>query len=69
MLWQFAGEASPRGALSVDAAINIARGKTADVHEGVSAFLEKRPPAFPCSVSADMPASDWWTAGAATHRR
>ena len=60
MLWHFSGEAGPGGALSVDAALNIALGAKGDVHEGVSAFLEKRQPAFPLSVSADMPETPWW---------
>ncbi|WP_426167952.1 enoyl-CoA hydratase-related protein [Sandarakinorhabdus sp. DWP1-3-1] len=60
MLWQFGPQADPRGALAVDAAINIARGKTGDVHEGVTAFLEKRPPQFPGTLADDMPATDWW---------
>ncbi len=60
MLWHFSGEAGPQGALSVDAALNIALGAKGDVHEGVAAFLEKRSPAFPLKVSADMPATPWW---------
>ena len=60
MLWHFSGDAGPGGALSVDAALNIALGAKGDVHEGVSAFLEKRAPAFPLGVSADMPATPWW---------
>ena len=60
MLWHFSGEAGPGGALSVDAALNIALGAKGDVHEGVSAFLEKRAPQFPLSVSADMPETPWW---------
>lgn len=60
MLWHFGSEPSPQGALSVDALLNIARGQTGDVHEGVAAFLAKRPPAFPGQVSTDMPATDWW---------
>lgn len=61
MLWQFASDPDPSGALAQDATLNIARGKTADVHEGVAAFLEKRQPVFPGTVSADMPdTSTWW---------
>ena len=60
MLWHFSGEAGPGGALSVDAALNLALGAKGDVHEGVSAFLEKRAPRFPLTVSADMPETPWW---------
>ncbi len=61
MLWAFANDPGPSGALSVDAVLNIALGQTPDVHEGVAAFLEKRPPVFPGRVSTDMPdTSDWW---------
>lgn len=60
MLWRFAGEDSPKGALSVDAALNIALGARADVHEGVAAFLEKRKPVFPLKVSSDLPDVPNW---------
>jgi enoyl-CoA hydratase/carnithine racemase len=60
MLWRFAGEDSPKGALSVDAALNIALGARADVHEGVAAFLEKRKPQFPLKVSTDLPDVPNW---------
>lgn len=61
MLWNFVNDADASGALSIDATLNIALGKTPDVHEGVAAFLEKRAPAFPSKVSSDMPATDgWW---------
>ena len=37
------------------------RGRSADAAEGVGSFLEKRPPVFPDTVSADMPAFfPWW---------
>ena len=60
LLWRHSAEDSPKGALAVDARLNIALGKGADVHEGVSAFLEKRPPVFPGTVSTDMPQPDLW---------
>jgi enoyl-CoA hydratase/carnithine racemase len=60
MLWHFSAEDSPRGALAVDAPLNIALGQRGDVHEGVAAFLEKRAPRFPLTVSADMPDTPWW---------
>ena len=60
MLWQLSAEDSPRGALAVDAPLNIALGQQGDVHEGVAAFLEKRAPDFPLAVSADMPETPWW---------
>lgn len=60
LLWRFSTDADPSGALAVDAPLNIALGKGADVHEGVSAFLEKRAPNFPSKVSSDMPATPWW---------
>lgn len=60
MLWRFSGQAGPQGALGVDAALNIALGARADVHEGVAAFLEKRGPDFPLQVSTDMPDTPWW---------
>ena len=60
MLWRFSGEDGPQGALAVDAALNIALGAKGDVHEGVAAFLEKRAPEFPLTVSNDLPAMPWW---------
>jgi enoyl-CoA hydratase/carnithine racemase len=55
MLWRLGSTASPDDALAVDAKYNMALGSGPDVKEGVAAFLEKRPPAFPGKVSADLP--------------
>ena len=61
MLWRFAGDPNPFGLLQVDGAFAMALGATGDVKEGVSSFLEKRPPSFPGRVSDGMPAGfPWW---------
>src|SRR5215470_998305 len=61
MLWRFAGAPDPYGLLAIDGAISRERGSHSDVREGVASFLEKRSPAFPGKVSADMPSQyPWW---------
>ncbi len=55
MLWKFAGQDSPDGALAIDGHLSMVLGAGPDVKEGVAAFLEKRPPNFPGKVSRDMP--------------
>jgi enoyl-CoA hydratase/carnithine racemase len=62
MLWRFSGDPGPAGALAIDGTLSMELGAGPDVKEGVSAFMEKRPPAFPGKVSTDMPSLyPWWT--------
>lgn len=61
MLWRFAGAPHPFELLDIDKPMSVERGGHADVREGVQAFIEKRPPAFPGKVSSDMPSQyPWW---------
>ena len=61
MMWRGTGMTDPMQAHRVDSRGILSRGASADVREGVTSFLEKRPPAFPNSVSADMPDYfPWW---------
>lgn len=63
LLWRFGSRESVGELAALDAAINLHLGAGSDVREGVAAFLEKRPPAFPGRVSTDMPPQyPWWSA-------
>jgi enoyl-CoA hydratase/carnithine racemase len=61
MLWRSLGFADPMDAHRIDSRVIHARGRSADAREGVTSFLEKRPPAFPDRVGRDMPPFfPWW---------
>ncbi len=61
MMWRGLGMDHPMEAHKVDSRGIYSRGQSADVREGVTSFLEKRPAQFPQKVSADMPPYfPWW---------
>jgi len=58
LMWRMLGAADPMDAHIADSRALMIQGASGDVHEGVTAFLEKRPARFPRRVSADLP--DIW---------
>jgi enoyl-CoA hydratase/carnithine racemase len=61
MLWRLPSGAHPMEAHKVDSRSIYRLSKGVDAKEGVQSFLEKRPPAFPGRVTADMPDFyPWW---------
>jgi enoyl-CoA hydratase/carnithine racemase len=61
MMWRLSALDHPMEAHKIDSRGIYSRGKSADVREGVTAFLEKRPAKFPDRVSTDMPQFfPWW---------
>jgi enoyl-CoA hydratase/carnithine racemase len=58
LIWRMLGAADPMDAHRADSRALTTLGASADVREGVSAFLEKRSAQFPLRVSADLP--DIW---------
>jgi enoyl-CoA hydratase/carnithine racemase len=58
LIWRMAGAAHPMDAHRADSRGIQARGRSGDAREGVTSFLEKRPPAYPDRVSTDLP--DIW---------
>lgn len=62
LIWRMAGAAHPMEAHQADSRAIEIRGKMGDAREGVTSFLEKRPPAYPDRVSTDLPDIwDHWT--------
>ncbi len=55
LIWRMAGASHPMEAHRADSRAIQARGAQSDAKEGVTSFLEKRPPSFPDKVSTDLP--------------
>jgi enoyl-CoA hydratase/carnithine racemase len=61
LLWRMLGAPDPLTAHEVDSRAMESRGRSADVREGIAAFLAKRAPDFPDRVGADLPDFyPWW---------
>jgi enoyl-CoA hydratase/carnithine racemase len=61
MFWRMLGADHPMEAHKIESRAIFSRGRSADVREGVTAFLEKRKPHFVDRVSKDMPSFfPWW---------
>lgn len=61
MMWRMLGASHPMEAHKVDSRGIFHMGQSADVAEGVSSFLEKRPANFTMSASKEMPPYyPWW---------
>ena len=61
LLWRMMAAPHPRDAHRIDSMAIFAMGGSPDAAEGVTSFLEKRPPKFAMKVSTDMPSFyPWW---------
>jgi enoyl-CoA hydratase/carnithine racemase len=55
LMWRMLGAGHPMEAHRADSRAMFSRGQSADAHEGVTSFLEKRPAEFTDSVAARLP--------------
>lgn len=61
MMWRLASADHPMEAHKIDSRAIYRLSRGTDAKEGIASFLEKRPPAYPGKVSADMPDFyPWW---------
>jgi enoyl-CoA hydratase/carnithine racemase len=61
LVWRMTTVPAPADAHRVDSALLLAAAAADDAREGVAAFRERRPPAFPMRVPNDLPAVyPWW---------
>jgi len=61
LMWSMLGAQDPLDAVTLDVACVGYLAAGADAQEGIKAFLEKRPPAFPLKPSKDMPPFGPWS--------